>query len=44
MYSGLLVGWSGGSVLGQLDDASGDTLELADVLTTLSDDSADLRE
>lgn len=44
MYSGFFIGWSGGSVLGQLDDAACDTLELADILTALSDDATDLQD
>lgn len=43
MYSGFLVGWRGGSVLGQFNDAASNTLEFADILTALSDNATNLQ-
>lgn len=42
MYSCLLICGRGGSVLGQLDDAAGNALELAHILSTLANDASDL--
>jgi hypothetical protein len=44
MYSCLLVSGRGGGVLGQLDDAAGDSLEFTHVLSALTNNASNLQE
>lgn len=43
MYSSFLVGGRGGSVFRELDDAAGDALQFANVLTALADNATNLK-
>lgn len=43
MYSGFLVSGRGGGVFWELNDAASDALKFTDVLTTLANDTTDLK-